>query len=114
MSYTPTNWKSGDVVTSAKLNKLEQGVVNAGGALLVETNTQTGDLNKTWAEINAAAPLVWFFSNGGYMPLVVCYSEKGTYYVSFVEYSDTLVYYDYATNSESGYPAALEDVGEHA
>ncbi len=32
MSYEPTNWKTGDVVTSAKLNKLEQGVADAGGA----------------------------------------------------------------------------------
>lgn len=30
MSYSPTTWKSGDVVTSAKLNKLEQGVAEAG------------------------------------------------------------------------------------
>lgn len=30
MSYTPTNWKSGDVVTSAKLNKLEQGIATGG------------------------------------------------------------------------------------
>ena len=35
MSYEPTNWKTGDVVTSAKLNKLENGVADAGGVLLV-------------------------------------------------------------------------------
>ena len=29
MSYTPTIWKTGDVVSSANLNKLEQGVVDA-------------------------------------------------------------------------------------
>lgn len=28
MAYEPTNWKAGDVVTSAKLNKLEQGLAN--------------------------------------------------------------------------------------
>ena len=28
MSYEPTVWKDGDLVTSAKLNKLEQGVAN--------------------------------------------------------------------------------------
>lgn len=28
MSYTPTEWKAGDLVTSTKLNKLEQGVAN--------------------------------------------------------------------------------------
>jgi len=31
MSYTPTEWKSGDVITSENLNKLEQGVAAAGG-----------------------------------------------------------------------------------
>lgn len=28
MSYEPTNWKKGDKVTSTKLNKIEQGIVN--------------------------------------------------------------------------------------
>lgn len=32
MSYTPTQWSAGDTVTSAKLNKMEQGIANAGGA----------------------------------------------------------------------------------
>lgn len=42
MSYEPTNWKTGDVVTSEKLNKLEEGVAeassggSAGGAYVVE------------------------------------------------------------------------------
>jgi len=49
MSYEPTNWKSGDVVTSAKLNKLEQGVQNA--VLFVTADQQTGALSKTWQEI---------------------------------------------------------------
>ena len=31
MSYTPTQWKAGDTVTSAKLNKMEQGIANVGG-----------------------------------------------------------------------------------
>jgi len=35
VAYEPTSWKSGDVVTSAKLNKLEQGVAAAGGNLFV-------------------------------------------------------------------------------
>lgn len=42
MSYEPTNWKTGDVVTSAKLNKLEQGVADAGGSF-VTTVTATYD-----------------------------------------------------------------------
>lgn len=31
MSYEPTVWQTGDVVTSQKLNKLEQDVADAGG-----------------------------------------------------------------------------------
>lgn len=37
MSYEPTNWKTGDVVTSAKLNKLEQGVAGGGSGVKVLT-----------------------------------------------------------------------------
>lgn len=35
MSYTPTNWKAGDIVTSAKLNKIEQGIAASGGIRIV-------------------------------------------------------------------------------
>lgn len=31
MAYTPTTWVTGDKVTSTKLNKIEQGIANAGG-----------------------------------------------------------------------------------
>lgn len=37
MSYEPTNWKTGDVVTSAKLNKLEEGVATVGMVVPVFT-----------------------------------------------------------------------------
>lgn len=32
MAYTPTTWTTGDTITATKLNKLENGVANAGGA----------------------------------------------------------------------------------
>ena len=58
MSYTPTEWKSGDVVTSAKLNTLEQGVAaSTGNGILVANGTwEEGvcTLDKTWAEIASA------------------------------------------------------------
>lgn len=58
MAYEPTNWKTGDVVTSAKLNKLEQGVA-AGSGVLVVTATEDDDtgvltLDKTASEIYGA------------------------------------------------------------
>ena len=60
MSYTPTEWQRGDIVTSQKLNKLEQGVANAGGGgVFYVTMVIAGEdpiiLNKTWKEIRDAA-----------------------------------------------------------
>ena len=59
MSYTPTTWASGDVVTAAKLNKLEQGLANGGGGSFIVTFTWNSTnnkfvANKTWAELDAA------------------------------------------------------------
>lgn len=58
MAYTPTEWQTGDIVTSAKLNKLENGVA---GLYLPITftvdmvdNTTTVTADKTYAEITAA------------------------------------------------------------
>lgn len=68
MSYEPTNWKTGDVVTSAKLNKLENGVANSAGFLKVTSSyddqTQVYTMDKTWQEIHDA------LANGEYVILV--------------------------------------------
>lgn len=65
MSYSPTTWESGDVISSAKLNKIEQGIANAGGGggsnvvvVGVEVvNTEDGataTFDKTFAELKTA------------------------------------------------------------
>ena len=54
MSYEPTTWKAGDTVTSAKLNKMEQGIAAGGGALVVNVVHEQGkpnSLGKTAKEI---------------------------------------------------------------
>lgn len=55
MAYEPTNWKTGDVVTSAKLNKLENAVAN-GGWLICNATPVSGTeymmIDKTWQEIH--------------------------------------------------------------
>lgn len=58
MSYTPTNWATGDTITAEKLNKMESGIENANAPFVV-TLTPTaldysGEMDKTVAEINAA------------------------------------------------------------
>ena len=56
MSYTPTNWQTGDIVTAEKLNKLENGVASGGGGgtFVVTRDEETGALDKTWKEIRDA------------------------------------------------------------
>ena len=59
MAYEPTNWKTGDVVTSAKLNKLEQGVAAGSGVLVLHStydeSLDTYVLDKTAFEIYSAS-----------------------------------------------------------
>lgn len=57
MSYTPTNWQTGDTVTAALLNKMEQGI-SGGGALFVHLDFDYGTLDKTWQEIHDAAEII--------------------------------------------------------
>ena len=65
MSYTPTEWKKGDLITSEKLNKIEEGIVNAGssggGVFIIEENwDEDGNiatLDKTLGEIKNAFSL---------------------------------------------------------
>lgn len=57
MSYEPTNWKDGDLVTSAKLNKIEQGIAAGGGVLIAHiilNGENPPTLDKTWQEIHDA------------------------------------------------------------
>lgn len=56
MSYTPTTWQTGDTVTATKLNKIEQGIAGAGGALICNTNGISGSytLDKTAQEMYEA------------------------------------------------------------
>ena len=53
MSYTPTNWVTGDIVTADKLNKLENGV--ADGILILNTTFDSSAdvvrLSATWKQI---------------------------------------------------------------
>lgn len=86
MDYTPTIWKSGDTVTSAKLNKLERGVEEASGSAGVFwVNITTPDGGTTWTadktvdEVIAAVQggqLVYANFDGQYVPLVNSYAEE--------------------------------------
>lgn len=51
MSYEPTEWKAGDTVTSAKLNKIEQGIITANSKGFIVTYNDNELTDKTWQEI---------------------------------------------------------------
>ena len=60
MSYEPTTWAAGDTVTSAKLNKMEQGIATVNNSNILFVNMIIEDavnftLDKTWKEIYEAS-----------------------------------------------------------
>ena len=56
MSYTPTTWTTGDTITATAMNKIEQGIANAGSVLICNTSYSNGSyvLDKTAQEIYEA------------------------------------------------------------
>ena len=71
MSYTPTNWQTGDIVTADKLNKLENGV--ASGGMLITISQSGGDtvLDKNYTEIKTAI-------ESGIFPFALMEDEEGS------------------------------------
>lgn len=89
MAYTPTTWVTGDTVTATKMNKLEQGVANAGGGVDVQvwqvdssgTLHAEGDFASALAKASAGKPLVAVMYSG--LPPTFYYSTVlGTVYES--------------------------------
>lgn len=71
MSYTKNTWETGDLITAAKLNNMEDGIADAGsGAAIVLTmDSGTFAFSKTWQEIHdaiaAGIPVVAGFEYDG-------------------------------------------------
>lgn len=115
MSYTPTEWKSGDTVTSAKLNKMEQGIANSGGSFIITASALSNNhtLDKTWQEIYDAAEahqdikLIFTATNNiTYAPLLSIFIDDGTYYVVFLKISENSVStYLFTALSANNYPS---------
>jgi len=89
MSYTPTEWNNGDVITAEKLNKLENGVAeggSGGGVLVIHLNNDTERLDKTWNEIHDAVPLVCWDDENAYSWIYRCYKDdlEDVWYVEFI------------------------------
>ena len=100
MSYTPTEWASGDIVTSEKLNKLEQGVAGGGVLVVGATGEDEIALDKTWKQIYDADFAVIVIEDDGkyYHQISDIYEDDGNYIVR------TPSSMTFIANSENGYP----------
>ena len=90
MSYTPTTWNTGDTITAAAMNKIENGIANAGGGasgLVIDT---AGTLNKTYTEISeivSLGVLPFIKYNDGYIYRLFWLDDSDGYVVAFGYYS---------------------------
>ena len=55
MAYEKNTWQTGDVVTAAKLNNMENGIADA-NTMIINVSEQ-GVMDKTWLEIHTALSL---------------------------------------------------------
>ena len=70
MAYTPTTWETGDVITSQKLNKIENGVANTNPLIVTQTSmNNVTRLDRTVQQIYDAIisgrPVYFKYSYGG-------------------------------------------------
>lgn len=104
MAYDKNTWQSGDVVTSAKLNNIENGIANLSNAI-VATETDTGyTLSVSYNDVldiisNGILPFTVIEDEGAQEILVCAYywAEEGSYDVSFYAV-DKALSYDFVAN----------------
>lgn len=109
MAYVKQTWQTGDTVTSAKLNHMEDGIAAAGDAALVVGSTVEGStttLNKTYAEILAGNYVAVIIPDEGWSTrghIVRVGEVKGTLTVDcFIGSSTTL---SFTASTENDYPS---------
>ena len=105
MSYEKNIWKTGDIVTSEKLNHMEEGIESGGGSgggvlvvpMTVDESTQGLTFQKTWKEIFDAIAGGSFVIGAMHdtegavqYTITELYPDAGRYVLNFVIGGDTL------------------------
>ena len=112
MSYTPTSWSTGDTITASAMNKIENGIANAGGGILFDIGVEDGVLDKTWMEIytalssNKIARIVQTGESLVGIDYVAATLFDGDYYNVYIVGSGGSWY---RAASNNGYPEFYED-----
>lgn len=111
MSYTPSEWKTGDVITAEKLNNMESGIVNVGSSpIFVCHADQDSTIDKTWSEIRQAYQndkviILKSADGAGCSYFSACFNTPSFYEVQF--FANGYVT-KYRATSENGYPVFYE------
>ena len=95
MSYTQHEWTTGETITAAKLNNIEEGIEEAaqsggGGSLIVHYDNTTGEMDKTVQEIYDA------MTSGTPVFLEYIYGTIGTDYSASYSLAPISFIYTYA------------------
>ena len=108
MSYTPTEWATGDVVTADKLNKIEEGIAGAVGVLVATCDPTTDTLDKTWSDINASPLTVVKINEGANnltMPVMATTNSSENSFNVFCFYLEAESFtMSFEATSADGYP----------
>ena len=113
MSYEKQTWATGDVITAAKLNHMEDGIAGVCGLVVLctvtagENDAETYTLNKTYSEISSAflnGKNVNIYSsgdNGKSVQVLKAFGDNGTdsYWVTTASGSDV---FEYEASTASG------------
>lgn len=105
MAYDKNTWKSGDVVTSAKLNNIENGIANCNGAITATKAdsriTLSASYNDVISMISTGIVPFTVIEDEGIEVILVCayyWVEDDTYDVSFSEIYKSS-FYDFVASS---------------
>jgi len=117
MAYTKNTWTTGDIVTSAKLNNMENGIDNATPFIVTWNNDDT--LSETWQTIHdalAAGRVVLVIFENAFS--VVQYTVSTVSVMGGVRYAvypfdtEALEQMEFVTDSPNGYPAIYTEPSE--
>ena len=92
MSYTKHTWQTGDVVSVARLNNIEDGVASAGGMVRhINTNgTLDASYNDLLAEVNAGK-LPYLYASSTYPCVVLMQLDSHNGYCAYFGKNDYFV-----------------------
>jgi len=121
MSYTRNTWKSGDTVTSAKLNNMEDGIASSGAFIVHATVSEDIiTLDKTWREIYDAAqekyvgiilhPIEGVIS---IVPVLGVETHESSFYVFALNAGVEFIMLSFEAASEDGYPTMAVPVNNN-